>query len=43
MDFTKWQHDILRPNFRPYDPREMETFQKYLTLAKAQFAGKKEE
>ncbi len=43
VDFTKWQHDILRPNFRPYDPREMETFQKYLTLAKAQFAGKKEE
>ena len=22
LDFTKWQHDLLRPNLRPYDPKE---------------------
>jgi len=24
FDFTKWQHDLLRPNLRPYDPKELE-------------------
>ncbi len=25
FDFTKWFHDLYRPNHRPYDPREIET------------------
>ncbi len=24
FDFTKWQHDLYRINYRPYDPREIE-------------------
>lgn len=24
FDFTLWQHDLLRPNLRPYDPKEIE-------------------
>jgi hypothetical protein len=31
-DFTKWFHDLYRPNHRPYDPFEIELMQ---TLAKA--------
>lgn len=23
-DFTKWQHDLFRPNLRPYDPKEID-------------------
>lgn len=23
FDFTKWQHDLFRPNLRPYDPNEI--------------------
>lgn len=23
-DMTKWQHDLFRPNLRPYDPREID-------------------
>ena len=22
-DFTQWQHDLFRPNHRPYDPKEV--------------------
>ncbi len=32
-DFTKWQHDLFRPNFRPYDPREIELIRQYNTYA----------
>ncbi len=28
-DFTKWLHDIYRPNFRPYDPNEIELLKLY--------------
>ncbi len=28
-DFTKWLHDIYRPNFRPYDPSEIELLKLY--------------
>ena len=24
FDFTLWQHDLFRPNLRPYDPKEIE-------------------
>ena len=33
LDFTKWQHDLFRPNLRPYDPRELEIIKRYNTLA----------
>ena len=36
-DFTKWQHDLFRPQHRPYDPREMKVFAEYFALADAEF------
>ena len=24
FDFTKWQHDLIRRDYHPYDPREIE-------------------
>lgn len=32
-DFTKWQHDLFRPNLRPYDPKELEIIKRYNALA----------
>lgn len=32
-DFTKWQHDLFRPNLRPYDPNEIELIKRYNKLA----------
>ena len=32
-DFTKWQHDLFRPNGRPYDPHEIELIRKFNDLA----------
>ena len=32
LDFTKWFHDLYRPNHRPYDPKEIELIK---TLTKA--------
>ena len=28
-DFTKWQHDLFRPNLRPYDPKEIELIKRF--------------
>lgn len=33
-DFTKWQHDLFRPNLRPYDPYEIELITRFNELAK---------
>ncbi len=33
-DFTKWQHDLFRPNLRPYDPREIRLIEKFNALAR---------
>ncbi len=33
LDFTKWQHDLFRPNLRPYDPHEIELIREYNALA----------
>lgn len=33
FDFTKWQHDLFRPNLRPYDPREIKLIEKFNKLA----------
>lgn len=32
-DFTKWQHDLFRPNLRPYDPNEIVLIEKFNQLA----------
>ncbi len=32
-DFTKWQHDLFRPNLRPYDPKEIELIEQFNKLA----------
>ena len=28
-DFTKWQHDLFRPNLRPYNPREIALIERF--------------
>jgi hypothetical protein len=33
LDVTKWQHDLIRPSMRPYDPREVELIMKINALA----------
>ncbi|MBQ9803003.1 MAG: cellulase family glycosylhydrolase [Clostridia bacterium] len=33
VDFTKWFHDLYRPNHRPYDPKEIELIQHFCALA----------
>ena len=32
-DFTKWFHDLYRPNHRPYDPKEIELIKKFCKMA----------
>ncbi len=32
-DFTKWQHDLFRPNLRPYDPKEIRLIERFNQLA----------
>ena len=32
-DFTKWQHDLFRPNLRPYDPHEIALIEQFNQLA----------
>ena len=37
FDFTKWFHDLYRPNHRPYDPKEIEIIKKFCQLADKDF------
>ena len=37
VDFTKWFHDLYRPNFRPYDPKEIELIRRFCDRADADF------
>ena len=37
VDFTKWFHDLYRPNHRPYDPNEIELIKKFSDLADQEF------
>ena len=37
FDFTKWFHDLYRPNHRPYDPHETELIKYFCTLADKEF------
>ena len=32
-DLTKWQHDLYRPNHRPYDPKEIELIQQFCSIS----------
>ena len=36
-DFTKWQHDLFRPNLRPYDPNEIKLIEHFNKLADKNF------
>ncbi len=33
FDFTKWFHDLYRPSYRPYDPKEIELIKRLCDLA----------
>jgi hypothetical protein len=37
LDFTKWFHDLFRPNHRPYDPNEIDLIKKFNKLADEDF------
>ncbi len=37
IDFTKWFHDLYRPNHRPYDPKEISLIKDFCTLADKDF------
>jgi hypothetical protein len=41
IDFTKWFHDLYRPNLHPYDPKEIELIQRFCRLADEDFARSK--
>jgi hypothetical protein len=41
-DFTKWFHDLYRPNHRPYNPVEINLIKKFCALADENFEIKKE-
>ncbi len=41
-DFTKWFHDLYRPNHRPYDPKEIAMFQRYAAMADRDFEREQE-
>lgn len=40
LDLSKWQHDLLRSNLRPYDPKEIDKFMLYFSMADKAFAEK---
>ena len=37
FDFTKWFHDLYRPNHRPYNPKETELIHDFCVLADKEF------
>ena len=40
FDFTKWQHDLYRINYSPYDPREIDVIKRMNALADKKFIYK---
>ena len=38
IDVTKWQHDLFRPNLRPYDPKEIKLIKEFCQYADLDFA-----
>ncbi len=43
VDFTKWFHDLYRPNHRPYDPKEIKLIKEFCELADAEYEASKNE
>ena len=43
VDFTKWFHDLYRPNHRPYEPREIELIKRFCGYADADFKRESED
>ena len=43
IDFTKWFHDLYRPNHRPYDPKEIDLIKDFCELADAECEASKNE
>ena len=41
IDFTKWFHDLYRPNHRPYDPKEIELIKDFCRIADKEFNDSK--
>ena len=41
IDFTKWFHDLYRPNHKPYDPKEIEIIKSICNLADKDFRALK--
>ncbi len=39
LDVTKWQHDLIRPSMRPYDPREVRLIKRINALADREADG----
>ena len=37
VDFTKWFHDLYRPNHRPYDPNEIALIKRFSAIADEDF------
>lgn len=33
IDISKWQHDLFRPNLRPYDPKEIDVIRDFCNFA----------
>ena len=42
VDFTKWFHDLYRPNHRPYDPKEIQLIQEFCRFADDDYLKLKE-
>lgn len=40
FDFTKWFHDLYRPSFRPYNPKETEIIKHFSFLSDEKFKDK---
>ncbi len=43
IDFTKWFHDLYRPNHRPYDPKEIELIKNFCDIADEDFEREQKE
>jgi len=39
LDFTKWQHDLIRPSMRPYDPEEIRLIRRFNKMADTDYLG----
>ena len=41
IDVTKWQHDLMRINHRPYDPKEIDVIRRFSALADERYEEKR--